>query len=147
MAFTLLKPQEDRRTVVVSLLVLRLIVAAIFLAHGSQKLFGWFGGAGLTAFVEKSGLGPIAYLVAIGEFFGGLGMIPGVLVRFSALANLIIMGGAIVQVTGPNGFFLENKGFEYNLALIGLLLPLLLAGPGPYNIPRLLVKKVPFFLE
>jgi putative oxidoreductase len=74
--------------------------------------------------------------VAIGEFFGGLGLLVGFLTRFSAAANLVIMLGAIALVHGKNGFFAQGGGYEYNLALIGLLLPLLIAGPGPFALGR-----------
>jgi putative oxidoreductase len=47
------------------------------------------------------------------------------------------MVGAIVQVHGKHGFFLQNSGFEYNLALIGLLAPILIAGPGKLSVGRL----------
>lgn len=126
----------DRQAVDVSLLLVRLILGVIFAAHGAQKLFGAFGGMGLEALVKN--LGPIGYLVAVGEFFGGLGIAVGFLTRFSAAANIVIMLGAIGMVHGKNGLFLQNQGFEYNLALIGLLLPVLLAGPGRYALGRFL---------
>ncbi|MFO0927140.1 MAG: DoxX family protein [Gemmataceae bacterium] len=127
---------DDRRAVDVSLLLVRLIVGVIFAAHGAQKLFGAFGGMGLEPLVNT--LGPVGYLVAIGEFFGGLGIAVGFLSRFSAAANIVIMLGAIGMVHGKNGLFLQNQGFEYNLALIGLLVPVLLVGPGRYAIGRFL---------
>ena len=131
---------QDRPAVDVSLLLVRVIVGVIFAAHGAQKLFGWWGGHGLEATVAPppDGMGPIGYLVTIGEFFGGLGLIVGFLSRFSAAALIVIMLGAIAMVHGKNGFFLQNGGFEYNLALIGLLLPILLCGPGHYSIGRFL---------
>ena len=125
---------EDRTLVDVSLLILRVVVGVIFVAHGSQKLFGAFGGLGLAKTVEM--MGPLGYLVTIGEFFGGLGLIVGFLTRFSAASLIVIMLGAIYLVHGKNGFFLNNDGFEFNLALIGLLAPILLAGPGRYAIGR-----------
>lgn len=115
-----------------SLLAIRIVVGLIFTLHGAQKVLGAFGGPGLDGIVQ--GMGPIGYLVAFGEFFGGLGIIFGILPRFSALANIVIMIGAIVKVHGENGFFLSDKGFEYNLALIGLLLPILISGPGRFAI-------------
>jgi putative oxidoreductase len=126
---------RDRCCIDLSLLIVRVIVGAIFAAHGAQKLFGAFGGYGLDKTVEM--MGPIGYPVTIGEFFGGLGLIVGFLCRFSALALIVIMVGAIVQVHGQNGFFLPH-GFEYNLALIGLLAPVLLAGPGRITLGRCL---------
>jgi putative oxidoreductase len=65
-------------------------------------------------------------------------LIAGFLTRFSAASLIVIMLGAIGMVHGKNGFFLSNQGFEYNLALIGLLAPVLLAGPGKYAIGRYL---------
>jgi putative oxidoreductase len=127
---------QDRPAVDIALFIVRFAVGCILAAHGAQKLFGIFGGQGLAATVE--GLGPIGYPVAIGEFFGGAGLIVGFLCRFSAASNIIIMLGAIAMVHGKNGFFLSEGGFEYNVALIGLLLPTLIAGPGRFAVGRLL---------
>jgi putative oxidoreductase len=135
---------QDRSAVDISLLLVRVIVGVIFAAHGAQKLFGAFGGPGLAAMVGM--MGPIGYPVTIGEFFGGLGLIVGFLSRFSAASLIVIMIGAIAMVHGKNGFFLghgpdstlADSGFEYNLALIGLLLPIVMAGPGRFAIGRFL---------
>lgn len=121
---------SDRPTVDVALLVVRVIAGVIMFVHGAQKLFGLFGGPGLSTFVEM--MGPVGYAVAVGECLGGLGLIVGFLSRFSALSNIVIMIGAIAMVHGQNGFLLSNKGYEYNLAIIGLLVPTLLAGPGRF---------------
>ena len=129
------KPAQDRAAVDVSLLILRVVVGVIFMAHGSQKLFGAFGGPGLDGMVQF--IGPVGYPVAIGEFFGGLGLIVGILCRFSSAALIVIMIGAIVMAHGKNGFFLSNDGFEYNLALMGMLAPILIAGPGRLAMGRL----------
>lgn len=131
---TLVSP--DRPAVDVSLLLLRIAVGSIFAAHGAQKLFGVFGGPGLAGMVET--MGPLAYPVTIGEFFGGMGLLVGFLCRFSAASLIAIMLGAIAMVHGKNGFFLSDGGFEYNWALIGLLAPILIAGPGRFFIGRFL---------
>ena len=81
------------------------------------------------------------YLVTIGEFFGGLGLIVGFLTRFSAASLIVIMIGAIGMVHGKNGFFQQAGGFEYNLALIGLLLPIFICGPGKMSIGRLFMPR------
>jgi putative oxidoreductase len=138
----------NRTDVYVSLLLVRVIVGVIFAAHGAQKLFGAFGGPGLAAMTQPppNGMGLLGYPVTIGEFFGGLGLIVGFLCRFSAASLIVIMIGAIALVHGKNGFFLGHgptdtlatAGFEYNLALIGLLLPILIAGPGRLSIGRFL---------
>ena len=132
----------DRTAVDVSLLILRVVVGVIFMAHGSQKMFGMFGGPGLSAIVQPppDGMGPLGYLVSIGEFFGGVGLVFGFLSRFSAAAIIVIMIGAIVLVHWAGGFF-GPKGFEYNLALIGLLLPILICGPGRFSIGQFFLPK------
>jgi putative oxidoreductase len=134
------KTSPNRPAVDLSLLIIRLILGAIFVAHGSQKLFGAFGGPGLAGVVGM--LGPIGYPVTVGEFFGGIGLIIGFLYRFSAASLIAIMIGAIAMVHWKNGFFLMNPsgkiGFEYNLSLIGLSLPILIAGPGKFAIGRFL---------
>lgn len=132
----------DRPAVDLALLIVRIIVGVIFAAHGAQKLFGVWGGPGLAEMVKM--MGPLGYPVTIGEFFGGLGLIFGFLTRFSAASLIVIMLGAIFTVHGKNGFFLGHgpestlatAGFEYNLALIGLLAPILIAGPGRFAIGR-----------
>lgn len=133
-------PPADRAAVDGSLLLMRVIVGVIFAAHGAQKLFGLFGGPGLEAIVAPppNGMGTLGYFVAVGEFFGGLGLVFGFLSRFSAASLVVIMLGAIVTVHGKNGFFLSNSGFEYNLALIGLLTPILILGPGRFAVGRFL---------
>src|SRR5436305_14228986 len=130
-------PDRGRTTVDVSLLVVRVVAGVIFAAHGAQKLFGAFGGPGLEKTVEM--MGPIGYLVTIGEFFGGLGLIVGFLSRFSAASIIVIMLGAIAMVHAKNGFFIEGQkvGYEYNIALIGLLATIFIAGTGRHTIGRL----------
>ena len=123
---------RDRSAVDWALLVARAIVGVIFMAHGAQKLFGAFGGPGLSAVVQM--MGPLGYLVAVGEFFGGLGLVFGFLSRFSAASIIIIMLGAIGMVHGRVGFFMNwagnqaGEGFEYHLLAIAALLPIVIAG-------------------
>ena len=124
----------------VALLVARITVGVVFMAHGAQKLFGAFGGPGLSAVVGM--MGPLGYLVSIGEFFGGLGLVVGFLSRFSAASIIVIMLGAIAMVHGKVGFFMNwmgnqgGEGFEYHLLVIAILLVILIAGPGRYAIGR-----------
>jgi putative oxidoreductase len=131
---------HDRSAVDLALLLARVIVGVVFMAHGAQKLFGAFGGPGLSAFVGM--MGPLGYLVAIGEFFGGLGLVVGFLSRFSAASIIVIMLGAIAMVHGKVGFFMNwmgnqgGEGFEYHLLAIGILLVILIAGPGRYAMAR-----------
>jgi len=132
---------QDRPAVNWALLAVRVVVGIIFMVHGAQKMFGAFGGPGLDMVMSAKGPGgggAIGLLVAIGEFFGGLGLLVGFLSRFSAASLILIMLGAIALVHGRNGFLLSAQGYEYNLALIGLLLPVLIAGPGAYAVSHFL---------
>ncbi len=120
-----------------ALFLVRITAGVVFMAHGSQKMFGAFGGPGLGGVARM--MGPIGYLVATAEFFGGLGLILGFLSRFSAASLIGVMLGAIALVHWKNGFFLgQRPGFEFNFALIGLLAAVLVAGPGRIAIGRLL---------
>ena len=131
---------RDNSAIDVALLLARIIVGVVFMAHGAQVLFGAFGGPGLSAFVGM--MGPIGYLVAIGQFFGGLGILVGFLSRFSAASIIVIMLGAIAMVHWKVGFFMNwmanqpGEGFEYHLLAIGILLVILIVGPGRYALGR-----------
>jgi putative oxidoreductase len=133
---------RDRAAVDWSLLVLRVVLGIVFMAHGAQKLFGAFGGPGLGAIVQM--MGPIGYLVTIGEFFGGLGLVVGILPRFSAGSIIVIMLGAIGMVHGKVGFFMNwagqqaGEGYEYHLLAIAALLPIVIAGPGRFALASVL---------
>lgn len=134
-------------------LMLRLPLGIIFLAHGSQKLLGLFGGSGLTGtfriFEEKLGIPPILTLLAIlAEFGGGLGVLSGFLTRLSAagIAGTMIM--AMYKVHWANGFFLNltcapgrGHGIEYNIALLGMALSLVFSGGGRWAIDRFIWKR------
>jgi putative oxidoreductase len=125
-----------------ALLILRVILGVTFMIHGSQKMFGAFGGPGLAGVVKM--MGPVGYLVAIGEFFGGLGILVGFLTRFSGAAITLIMLGAIFMVHLKNGFFMnwmgsqKGEGFEFHLLVIAMALALAIAGPGLLNLGRIL---------
>jgi putative oxidoreductase len=133
---------RDRSAVDWSLLALRVVLGIVFMAHGAQKLFGAFGGPGLAAIVQM--MGPIGYLVTVGEFFGGLGLVVGFLPRFSAASLIVIMLGAIAMVHAKVGFFMNwagqqaGEGYEYHLLAIAALAPIVLAGPGRFAVARFL---------
>ena len=117
-------------------LALRLPVGIIFMAHGAQKLFGWFGGYGLEGtgqFMESIGLHPgyqMAMLSGGAEFFGGLALIAGFLVRPAATALAFTMVMAIVTVHLGNGLFMTSNGYEFALALLAATVSLVLSGGG-----------------
>jgi putative oxidoreductase len=116
-----------------ALSIVRLALGIIFFMHGGQKVLGWFGGQGLTATVQMMSANlpaVLAYMVAFGELLGGIALIVGFLSRLAASGILIIMIGAVVTVHGKNGFFLQNQGYEYNLALIAMSLAVVLGGSG-----------------
>lgn len=134
------------------LVFLRLGLATIFIAHGGQKLFGLFGGAGLAATLQgfQDNLGipaPLTFLAIIAEFFGGLGILAGFLTRLAALGISCVMIVAMVKVHGPNGFFLDwycsggGHGIEFNLALLAMALTLLFSGPGQASVDRYLSER------
>jgi len=135
---------HDRRSsaIDVALLIARVIVGIVFMMHGAQKLLGAFGGPGLSGVVQM--MGPLGYLVTIGEFFGGLGLIVGFLSRFSAASLIVIMLGAVAMVHAKVGFFMNwtgnqgGEGFEYHLLAIAILLVILIAGPGRLAVARVL---------
>ena len=133
-------------------LLIRIPLGLIFIAHGSQKLFGLFGGSGLTAtfriFEEKTGIPPIfTLLVIIAEFGGGIGILTGFLTRFSSAGIAAVMAVAIYKVHWTYGFFLNvhnvpgrGNGIEFTLALLGMALYLTVAGGGRWCIDRLIFK-------
>ncbi|HXW60530.1 MAG TPA: DoxX family protein, partial [Myxococcota bacterium] len=104
-------PCRHGHAVNVALLIARVTLGVIFLAHGSQKLFGAFDGPGLDKVVEM--MGTAGYFVAAGEFLGGIALIIGFLSRLASIGIIIIMIGALAIVHGKNGLFLSNNGCEY----------------------------------
>ncbi|HOA95151.1 MAG TPA: DoxX family protein [Quisquiliibacterium sp.] len=125
-------------------LALRIPVGIIFTAHGAQKLFGWFGGYGLDGtgqFFDAIGLTPgalMALLAGAVEFFGGLALVVGVLVRPAAAALSLAMLIAIFAVHFGKGFFLDKGGYEYALALFAAAVSLLFSGAGRLSVDRAL---------
>jgi putative oxidoreductase len=124
----------------VGLLALRLVLGVIFIGHGAQKLFGSFGGPRISGFakmLEQLGVKPakpMAILAGLAEFFGGILVMFGFLTPVAALALIVVMIVAIVAVHLKNGFFNTNGGYEFNLALAGMALTLLIAGAGAYSL-------------
>ena len=128
------------------LLALRVPVGIIFMAHGAQKLFGWFGGYGLEGtggYFASLGIEPgylMALLAGSAEFFGGLALVAGLLVRPAAAALAFAMLVAIFAVHFEGGLFLSNNGYEYALALFAASVALLFNGAGRFSADRRLAK-------
>ena len=127
-------------------LALRIPVGIIFVAHGAQKLFGWFGGYGLEGtgqWMDSIGLSP-GYLMALlaggTEFLGGLALIIGLLVRPASAALAFAMLIAIFSVHIQNGLFMSNNGYEFGLALLAASVSLLFSGAGRASVDRLATK-------
>lgn len=123
-----------------SALPLRLIAGILFTAHGAQKLFAWFGGYGLDGtgqWMDSIGISP-GYLMALmagsAEFFGGLFLIAGFLMRPTSFVLAITMVVAIFTVHIDNGLFMSNNGYEFGLSLLAITIALFIQGGGKYSI-------------
>jgi len=127
-------------------LVLRFPIGIIFAAHGSQKLFGWFGGYGLQGtgqWMESIGIAPgvlMAGLAGGAEFFGGLALLLGLLVRPAAALLAFTMLVAIFSVHIGNGLFMSNNGFEFGLALLAASVSLVISGAGRASLDKALAE-------
>ena len=133
-----------------TLTILRMVLGVVFFAHGAQKMLGWFGGYGFhgtMGFFEHLGMpAPVVFLIICTEFFGGLGLIVGLLTRIPALGIGVEMIGAVLMVHLPNGFFMnwtgnqKGEGFEYHLLVIAIAVTLLIRGGGAFSADRALSK-------
>jgi len=132
-----------------TLTLARLILAVIFFAHGSQKMFGFFGGRGVSGtidiFQQTMGIpAPLTILAMTAEVFGALGLFLGLLTRIAALGVLIVMLVApFANHLYPN-FFMNwtgrqmGEGFEYHLLAIALIVSLLVRGGGAFSLDRVI---------
>jgi putative oxidoreductase len=124
----------------VAALILRVPIGLFFVAHGAQKLFGWFGGygpAGTGQFFDSVGLQPglvLALLAGAVEFFGGLALVAGLLVRPAAAALAVAMVVAVFAVHWDKGFFVTAGGYEYALTLVVASLSLFVSGGGRHSL-------------
>ena len=130
--------------------VVRLALGIVFIAHGGQKLFGWFGGPGLKATIQMFQQymkvpPPATIMAALIEFLGGLALLVGFLARPAAVGIIAVMLVAIAKVHGRNGFFInfsgtpgKGHGFEFNFVLIAMALSIVIAGAGALSIDVLL---------
>ena len=118
----------------IGLLIVRLAVGLTLAAHGSQKLFGWFGGGGISGtapILESLGFRPgrvSAAMAGIAEFGGGLFLALGLLTPLAASVLVGVMIVAIVSGHWANGFFLMKNGYEY--AFVAAAAGLAFTGPG-----------------
>jgi putative oxidoreductase len=134
----------------VALTILRVVLGVVFFAHGAQKMLGWFGGFGfhgtIGAFTQMGMPAALAFLIICTEFFGGLGLIVGLLTRIASLGVAGLMIGAIFMVHMQNGFFMnwmgtqKGEGFEFHLLALAMAAALLLRGAGAFSLDRTLSK-------
>jgi putative oxidoreductase len=124
----------------VGLLVLRLVMGLTVAAHGTQKLFGWFGGYGIAGtgqFFEQLGFRPgkvQAALAGLAELSGGLLLATGLATPVGAALVTMVMVVAVGSVHLPKGFWVSDGGFEYNLLVVASAFALACTGPGEYSI-------------
>lgn len=133
-----------RGTQHLGLLILRVGLGAVFLAHGLQKLFGWWGGQGLTGF--KNALSEVGYQhadiltygAAGGEIAAGVLLVLGLFTPVAAagalayLTNSLLAGMATQHAHRSFPYFLPN-GHEYEISLIVMAAAVILVGPGRYG--------------
>jgi putative oxidoreductase len=121
-------------------LILRICMGGFFFGHGTQKLFGWFGGHGLAATAgafEQLGMRPgrrNALAAGVAEAAGGAAIAAGAATPLASAALIATMLTAIKRVHLKNGPWNTNGGYEYNVVLIAALLALVDAGPGSLSL-------------
>ncbi len=124
------------------LLLLRVVVGLAFVGHGSQKLFGWFGGhgpKGTAGFMSSLGFrSPALMALAAGlsELGGGLLLALGLLTPAAALALTVVMLNAIATVHWTKGFWNGNGGYELNLTFLTVAIAVAATGPGRFSLDR-----------
>jgi putative oxidoreductase len=127
-------------TMSIALLILRLVVGLTLAVHGTQKLFGWFAGPGLTRLMqgfEKQGFKPVwlwVSFVILGEVGGGLSVALGFLTPLGAAGIFGVMFMATFKSHWKNGFIVSKGGYEYTLVLMTVSIALGLIGPGNYSL-------------
>ena len=125
--------------------IIRIALGVVIFAHGSQKMLGWFGGAGFSGtmgmFENYMHIpAPLAFLAIAAEFFGGIGLLLGLLGRVAALGITVNMLVAIAKVHLPNGFFMnwsgqqKGEGFEFHILVLAITTTLMLYGSGAWSV-------------
>lgn len=126
----------------VGLLLLRLVVGLSMAAHGTMKLFGWFGGPGLSATGKGFTMAgypageAMAVLAGLSETLGGLGLALGLLTPLAGAA-LIGVFVNILDVRGLSAYF-PPKGVELEVVLFAAVVTLTLTGPGRFSVDHVL---------
>jgi putative oxidoreductase len=117
--------------------------------HGAQKLFGWWGGSGMTGWtgamtrMRIRPAAPWAWMSALAEFAGGLMVALGFLNPLGSFALAGSMLVAVILVHWPKGFWVGKGGFEYNLLILAAAAAIAIAGPGAYSLDAALRIQLP----
>ena len=123
------------------LLLLRVVVGLLFLGHGTQKLFGWFGGGGIKGsqgYFQSLGYPPaMAILAGMAETGGGTLLALGWVTPLAAAAITVVMVN-VIGVKWSHGLWEVKEGFEYPLTVVAVMALFALGGPGAYSIDWLL---------
>lgn len=132
--------------------LLRVALGIMILPHGAQKLLGWFGGFGfegtLGYFSGTLGI-PVMLgaLVIVAEFFGGLGLLTGLLTRVAAVGvGAVMIGAVFLGGHLQNGFFMNwsgaqaGEGFEFHLLAVGIAAAVFIKGAGAWSLDRLIAR-------
>lgn len=128
----------------VGLLILRIVVGAFFVGHGSQKLFGWFGGHGIQGtgqFFESMGFPSgkrQAFLAGLLEAGGGLLLALGLLTPVAMAALTAVMLVAVVKVHFAKGIWITEGGYEYNAVLVAAAFAVTAVGAGKFSLDHVL---------
>ncbi|MGA7912633.1 MAG: DoxX family protein [Candidatus Dormiibacterota bacterium] len=126
------------------LLLLRVVIGLMVAAHGAQKVLGWWGGPGMTGWTAAMTrmrirpAAPWAWLSALSELLGGLGLALGLLTPLPSFGIVAAMLVAIALVHWPNGFWNGKRGYEFNLSLVAPAVAIALTGPGAYSLDSML---------
>ena len=134
-----------------SAFILRIVLGIVFFAHGAQLTLGWFGGHPFPqtlAALGKMGLpAPIAALVILAQFLGGIGLIAGLLTRVAAIGIAAVMTGAIFTAHIHVGFFMnwfgqqKGEGYEYHLLAISNAVALIILGGGNFSLDKMVSER------
>lgn len=125
----------------IAVLPVRLAAGLVFFLHGSQRLFGWFGGEGLsgaTVLAKRIGFSPPdiwGIVIALVQFGAGVFILAGLWVRFWASAAGFVLMIEILRVHWDRGFL---GGYEYHFALFCMCITLALAGSGKFSLEGLI---------
>jgi putative oxidoreductase len=135
--------------VALGLLILRVVIGLTLAGHGAQKVFGWWGGPGMTGWtgaMNRMRIRPAvawAWMSALAELLGGIGLAVGLLTPLPSLAIAGSMLVAIALVHWPKGFWTTKGGYEFNLAILAAIAAIALTGPGAYSLDSALRIQLP----